>query len=134
MSFLISTNSYVFIAASHLRGADYGGGLNSIPTLVVREFVEVFPEELPRLPPSQEIFFKIELLPGTGPISKAPYRMAHAELKELQTQLQELLDKGFIRPSHSSWGAPFLFVKKKYGTFRICIDYKELNKVTVKNK
>ena len=68
---------------------------------VVREFIEVFPEELPGLPPSREISFKIELLPGTGPISKAPYRMAPAELKKLQTQLQELLDKGFIRPSHS---------------------------------
>ena len=101
---------------------------------VVREFIEVFPEELPGLPPSREISFKIELLPGTGPISKAPYRMAPAELKELQTQLQELLDKGFIRPSHSPWGAPVLFVKKKDGTFRMCIDYRELNKVTIKNK
>ena len=96
--------------------------------------MEVFPEELPGLPAEREILFEIELLPGTAPVSKAPYRMAPAELKELQTQLQELLDKGFIRPSHSPWGAPVLFVKKKDGTFRMCIDYRELNKVTIKNK
>ena len=96
--------------------------------------MDIFPEELPGLPPVREISFEIELLPGTGPISKAPYRMAPAELKELQIQLQELLDKGFIRPSHSPWGALVLFVKKKDGTFRTCIDYRELNKVTIKNK
>ena len=101
---------------------------------VVREYVEVFPEELPGLPPDRTIEFEIELIPGTGPISKAPYRMAPAELKELQVQLQELLDKGFIRPSHSPWGAPVLFVRKKDGSVRLCIDYQELNKVTVKNK
>ena len=86
--------------------------LNPSDVPVVREYVEVFPEELPGLAPEREISFEIELMPGTGPISKAPYRMAPAELKELQTQLQELLDKGFIRPSYSPWGAPVLFVKK----------------------
>ena len=96
--------------------------------------MDVFPEELPGLPPDRAISFGIELLPGTAPVSKAPYRMAPAELKELQTQLQELLERGFIRPSHSPWGAPVLFVKKKDGTFRMCIDYRELNKVTIKNK
>ena len=108
--------------------------LNPSDVPVVREYMEVFPEELPGLAPEREILFEIELMPGTGPISKAPYRMAPAELKELQTQLQELLDKGFIRPSYSPWGAPVLFVKKKDGSFRMCIDYRELNKVTVKNK
>ena len=101
---------------------------------VVNEFTSVFPEDLPGLPPDREVTFEIEVLPGTAPISKAPYRMAPAELKELQIQLQELLDKGFIRPSHSPWGAPVLFVKKKDGALRMCIDYRELNKVTIKNR
>ncbi|KAL0549074.1 hypothetical protein IC582_013554 [Cucumis melo] len=101
---------------------------------VVRDYPDVFPEELPGLPPHREVEFAIELEPGTVPISRAPYRMAPAELKELKVQLQELLDKGFIRPSVSPWGAPVLFVKKKDGSMRLCIDYRELNKVTVKNR
>ncbi|KAL4014562.1 hypothetical protein IC575_026769 [Cucumis melo] len=95
---------------------------------VVRDYPDVFPEELPGLPPHREVEFAIELEPGTIPISRAPYRMAPAELKELKVQLQELLDKGFIRPSVSPWGAPVLFVKKKDGSMRLCIDYRELNK------
>ncbi|GJS53366.1 putative reverse transcriptase domain-containing protein [Tanacetum coccineum] len=89
---------------------------------VVREFADVFPDELPGLPPAREIEFGIELIPGAEPISKAPYRMAPVELKELKEQLQEMLENGFIRPSVSPWGAPVLFVKKKDGSMRLCID------------
>lgn len=103
-------------------------------TEVVAEFPDVFPEEIPGMPPDREIEFTIDTFPDIRPISKAPYRMAPAELKELKTQLQELLDRGYIRPSVSPWGAPVLFVKKKDGTMRLCIDYRELNKVTVRNK
>ncbi|KAL0551608.1 hypothetical protein IC582_010697 [Cucumis melo] len=101
---------------------------------VVRDYPAVFSEELPGLPSHREIEFAIELEPGTIPISRAPYRMAPVELKELKVQLQELLDKGFIRPSVSPFGAVLLFVKKKDGSMRLCIDYRELNKVTVKNR
>ena len=100
---------------------------------VAREFPQVF-QEVPGLPPDREIEFTIELVPGTTPISKTPYRMAPAELTELKTQLQELLDKGLIQPSVSPWGIPVLFVKKKDGNMRLSIDYQEINKVTIKNK
>ncbi|KAG8475376.1 hypothetical protein CXB51_031882 [Gossypium anomalum] len=106
--------------------------VESVP--VVCEFADVFPEELPGLPPVREVEFGIDLIPGTAPISIAPYRMAPAELKELKSQLQELTDKGFVRPSFSPWGAPVLFVKKKDGSMRLCVDYRQLNKVTIKNK
>ncbi|KAL4032817.1 hypothetical protein IC575_005899 [Cucumis melo] len=99
----------------------------------VRTIRMSFPRNF-RLPPHREVEFAIELEPGTVPISRAPYRMAPAELKELKVQLQELLDKRFIRPSVSPWGVPVLFVKKKYGSMRLCIDYRELNKVTIKNR
>ncbi|KAI3802550.1 hypothetical protein L1987_30686 [Smallanthus sonchifolius] len=105
--------------------------LEDIP--IVREFPDVFPEDLPSLPPHRQVKFQIDLTPGASPIARAPYRLAPSKLQELSTQLQELLDKGFIRPSSSPWGAPVLFVKKKDETFRMCIDYRELNKVTVKN-
>ena len=98
---------------------------------VVREFPDVFPEELPGLPPHRQVEFQIELQPGAAPIARAPYRLAPGELQELSNQLQELLDRGFIRPSSSPWGAPVLFVKKKDGSFRMCIDYRE---VTIKNR
>ncbi|XP_030470573.2 uncharacterized protein LOC115688788 [Syzygium oleosum] len=96
--------------------------------LVVREFPDVFTKELPGLPSKREVEFAIEVVLGIEPISKAPYRMSLTELKELKVQLQELLDKGFIRPSASPWGAPILFVKKKDGSLRLCIDYRQLNR------
>ncbi|KAH9722450.1 Endonuclease [Citrus sinensis] len=117
-----------YIVADHPDGAC----LEDIP--IVREFIDVFPEDLPGLPPDREVEFTIELVSGTTPISKASYRMAPIELKELKVQLQELLDKGFIRPSVLPWGAPVLFAKKKDGSMRLCIDYRQLNMVTVKNK
>nr|GFD23894.1 putative reverse transcriptase domain-containing protein [Tanacetum cinerariifolium] len=86
------------------------------------------------IPPIREVEFNIELIPGAEPISKAPYRKAPIELKELKDQLQELLERGFIRPSVSPWGAPVLFVKKKDGSMRLCIDYRELNKITIRNR
>jgi len=95
---------------------------------VVSEFLDVFPDDLPGLPPDREVEFQIDLIPGATPVAKAPYRLAPTEMKELMSQLQELLDKGFIRPSSSPWGAPILFVKKKDGSMRMCIDYRELNK------
>ena len=100
---------------------------------MVNEFTSVFPEDLSYLPSDREVTFEIEVLLGMTSISKEPYRMALVELKELQTQLQQLLDKGFIRPSHSPWGTPVLVVKKKDGVLRMCIDYREMNKVTIKN-
>ena len=101
---------------------------------VVCEYVDVFSDELPGLPPQRVVDFGIELHPGISPISMTPHRMALVELQELRVQLQELLDKGFIRPSTSPWGAPVLFVKKKDKTLRLCIDYRQLNKVTIKNR
>ncbi|KAF5798016.1 putative nucleotidyltransferase, Ribonuclease H [Helianthus annuus] len=109
-----------------------GKELKDIP--VVSQFSDVFPEELLGLPPDREVEFRIHLLPGTAPIAKAPYRLAPAEMQELKKQLDELLEKGFIQPSSSPWGAPILFVKKKDGSMRMCIDYRELNKVTIKNR
>jgi hypothetical protein len=101
---------------------------------VVCEYADVFPYELPGMPPDRDIEFAIELQPGMAPISKRPYRMPPAELAELKKQLQKLLDKGFIRPSISPWGCPALFVKKKDKSLRLCIDYRPLNAVTIKNK
>ena len=103
-----------------------GTWLEDIP--IVKEFPDVFPDVFPDdisgLPPDRAIEFVIELIPGTEPISIPPYRMAPAELKELKAQLEELLSKGFIRPSTSPWGAPVLFVKKKDGSLRLCVDYR----------
>jgi len=101
---------------------------------VVCEFPDVSPKELPGLPLDREVEFAIELIPGTAPISRRPYRMRPNELAELKTQWKELLDKGFIRPSSSEWGCPALFVKKKDQSLRMCVDYRPLNAVTIKNK
>jgi len=101
---------------------------------VVEKFPDVFPNDLPGMPPDRDIEFIIELLPRTAPIAKRPYRMGVNELEELKKQLKELQEKGFIRPSSSPWGAPVIFVDKKDGTQRMCVDYRSLNKVTIKNK
>nr|GEZ07244.1 putative reverse transcriptase domain-containing protein [Tanacetum cinerariifolium] len=106
--------------------------LEDVP--IVQDFLEVFPEDLPGIPPTHRVEFQIDLVPGAAPVARAPYRLAPSEMKELLDQLKELADKGIIRPNSSPWGAPVLFVKKKDGSFRICIDYRELNKLTMKNR
>ncbi|GKC75159.1 putative reverse transcriptase domain-containing protein [Tanacetum coccineum] len=106
--------------------------LEDVP--IIQNFPEVFSEDLPGLPPTRQVEFQIDLIPGVAPIAWAPYRLAPSEMKELSDQLQELFEKGFIRPSSSPWGASVLSVKKKDGSFQMCIDYRELNKLTVKNR
>nr|GFA70167.1 putative reverse transcriptase domain-containing protein [Tanacetum cinerariifolium] len=102
--------------------------------LVIYKFPDVFPKDLPGLLPPRQVEFEMELVPGAAPVARAPYRLAPSKMKELAKQLQELSDKRFIRPSSSPWGAPVLFVKKKDRSFRMCIDYRELNKLTIKNR
>ncbi|GJT46321.1 putative reverse transcriptase domain-containing protein [Tanacetum coccineum] len=118
----ISRGYQVFVAQVMEKKSDEKR-LEDIP--VVREFPEVFPENLPGLPPVRQVEFQIDLIPGAAPVARAPYRLAPSEMQELSDQLQELADRGFIRPSTSPWGAPVLFVKKKDGSFRMCIDYRE---------
>ncbi|GKE70730.1 putative reverse transcriptase domain-containing protein [Tanacetum coccineum] len=103
--------------------------LKDVP--IVQDFLDVFPEDLPGLPLTRQVEFQIDLIPGASPVARAPYRLAPSEMKELSEQLKELYNKVFIRPSSLPWGAPVLFVKKKDGSFRMCIDYRELNKMTV---
>ncbi|GKC00967.1 hypothetical protein Tco_0987103 [Tanacetum coccineum] len=106
--------------------------LEDVP--VVRDFPEVFPKDLTRLLPTRQVKFQIDLLPGATKVARAPYTLAPSKMQELSSQLQELVEKGFIKQSSSPWGAPILFVKKKDGSFRMCIDYRELNKLTMKNQ
>nr|GEY70335.1 reverse transcriptase domain-containing protein [Tanacetum cinerariifolium] len=127
----MADGNLVFIAQVMEKKSDEKR-LKNIP--VVREFPDVFLEELPGLPPVRQVEFQIDLIPEAAHVARAPYRLAPSEMQELSNQLQELADRGFIRPSTSPWGAPVLFVKKKDGSFRICIDYRELNKLTVKNR
>jgi hypothetical protein len=101
---------------------------------VVKEFADVFREELPGMPPERELEFTIDLKPRTKPIARAPYRMSTLELQELKMQLKELLDMGLICPSVSPWGAPVIFIRKKDRSWRLCIDYRQLNKATIKNQ
>ena len=116
----------------------YSLNANPLPELedipVVRDFPDVFPEELPGIPPDRDVEFVIDLVPGTVPIARRPYKMAPLELAELKKQLDEALNKGFIRTSSSPWACPVLFVKKKDGTDRMVVDYRPVNLVTIKNK
>ncbi|GJR24270.1 putative reverse transcriptase domain-containing protein [Tanacetum coccineum] len=102
--------------------------------IIQEDFPEVFPEDLPGLPLTRQVEFQIDLVPGAALVARVPYRLAPSKMKELSEQLKKLSYKGFIRPSSSPWGAPVLFVKKKDGSFRMCIDYREINKLTVKNR
>ncbi|GJT71444.1 putative reverse transcriptase domain-containing protein [Tanacetum coccineum] len=120
------------ISAKKEEDKSEGKQLKDVP--IVQDFSEVFLEDLPGLPPARPVEFQIDLIPGAAPVARAPYRLAPSKIKELSEQLKELSDKGFKRPSSSPWGAPVLFVKKKDGSFRMCIDYRELNKLTVKNR
>nr|CAH66139.1 H0616A11.3 [Oryza sativa] len=114
-----------------------GGVLNQVALQeipIVQDYPDVFPEDLPGMPPKRDIEFRIDLVPGTNPIHKRPYRMAANELAEVKKQVDDLLQKGYIRPSTSPWGAPVIFVEKKDHTQRMCVDYRALNEVTIKNK
>nr|GEW05006.1 putative reverse transcriptase domain-containing protein [Tanacetum cinerariifolium] len=119
------------ISAKKEEDKSEGEQLKDVP--VVRDYPEVFPKNLPSLPPARLVEFQIDLIPGAALVARAPYRLAPSEMKELSKQLKELSEKGFIRPSSTLWGAPVLFVKKKDGSFRMCVHYRELNKLTVKN-
>nr|GEU40429.1 transposon Ty3-G Gag-Pol polyprotein [Tanacetum cinerariifolium] len=131
----LGTKYTIELANEKIIGADtiiQEKRLEDVP--VVRNFPRVFSEDLPGLPPTRQVEFQIDLVTGAAPIVQSPYRLAPSKTQELSTQLQELSDKGFIRPSSSPWGALILFIKKKDGSFRMCIDYRKINKLTVKNR
>ncbi|GJR25999.1 putative reverse transcriptase domain-containing protein [Tanacetum coccineum] len=121
-----------YVTTKKTEDKSEGKRLEDVP--IVRDFPKVFPEDLSGLPPTRQVEFQIDLIPGAAPVVRAPYRLLSSEMKELPDQLKELSNKGFIRPSSSPWGALVLFVKKKDGSFRMCIDYRELNKLTMKNR
>jgi hypothetical protein len=125
-----------FKSTFELKGSKVNSlkGVSMDEVHVVKEYPNVFPEELPGMPPNRDVEFIIDLMPGTGPVAKRPYKMDIEELKELKKQLREQLDKGFIQQSSSSWGAPVLFVEKKDSNKRLVVDYRSLNEVTFKNK
>ncbi|GJT43989.1 putative reverse transcriptase domain-containing protein, partial [Tanacetum coccineum] len=126
---------HVFLAHVTKKETEDKSGEKQIEDVpIVQDFLEVFPKELLGLPPTRQVKFQVDLMSGAAPVARVPYRLAPSKMKELSEQLQELSDKGFIRPSSSPWGAPILFVKKKDGLFRMCIDYRELNKLTMKNR
>ncbi|GJV72324.1 putative reverse transcriptase domain-containing protein [Tanacetum coccineum] len=126
---------YVFLAHVTTKEIEDKSGEKRLEdVLIIQDFSKVFLEDLPSLPPTRQVEFQIDLVPGAAPVARAPYRLAPSKMKELSEQLKELSDKGLIRPSSSPWGAPVLFVKKKDGSFWMCIDYQELNKLTVKNR
>nr|GEU44655.1 hypothetical protein [Tanacetum cinerariifolium] len=125
----------IFLAHVTMKGAEDKSRekrLEDVP--IVQDFPEVFPEDLPGIPPTRQVEFQVDLIHGAIPVARAPYRLAPSEMKELSDQLKELSDKGFIKPSSSPWRAPVLFVKKKDGSFRMYVDYRELNKLTIKNR
>nr|GEZ55758.1 putative reverse transcriptase domain-containing protein [Tanacetum cinerariifolium] len=131
----LTKGSHVFLAnITTTKDEDKSKGKRLEDLPVDQEFPEVFLEDLPSIPPTRQVEFQIDLIPGVAPVARAPYRLAPSEMKELVEQLQKHTDKGFIRPSSSPWGAPVLFLKKKDRSFRMCIDYRELNKLTVKNR
>nr|GEX25788.1 hypothetical protein [Tanacetum cinerariifolium] len=128
----MSKGCHVFLAnITSTKDEDKSKGKRLEDVPVVQEFPKVLPEDLPGIPPTRQVEFRIDLVPGAAPVARVPYRLAPSEMKELVDQVQELTDKGFIRPSSSPWGAPVLLVKKKDKSFWMCIDYQELNKLTV---